>query len=61
MGKIYCLRRVGGNKGPLDISSSAGTQTLGEEYCNLAQINQYTQTFPGFLVTLVNNRHAYTV
>ncbi|KAF7722360.1 peroxisome bioproteinsis factor 10 [Apophysomyces ossiformis] len=26
-----------------------GSQTLGEEYCDLVQINQYTQTYPSFL------------
>ncbi|KAI8136701.1 Pex12 amino terminal region-domain-containing protein [Fennellomyces sp. T-0311] len=26
-----------------------GTQTLGEEYCDLAQINQYTQAYPGVI------------
>jgi hypothetical protein len=27
-----------------------GTQTLGEEYCDIAQINVLSQTYPGLLV-----------
>jgi hypothetical protein len=29
---------------------SLGTQTLGEEYCDIAQINVHSQTYPGLLV-----------
>ncbi|KAI7894364.1 Pex12 amino terminal region-domain-containing protein [Mucor mucedo] len=31
------------------LTTLLGTQTLGEEYCDLVQINQYTHTFPGML------------
>lgn len=33
------------------LTTLLGTQTLGEEYCDLVQINQYTHTFPGVLVS----------
>lgn len=29
-----------------------GTQTLGEEYCDLAQVDRYAQGFPGILVSV---------
>lgn len=29
-----------------------GTQTLGEEYCDIAQINVHSQTYPGLLVRM---------
>lgn len=29
-----------------------GTQTLGEEYCDIAQINVHSQTYPGLLVRI---------
>ncbi|ORZ25953.1 Pex12 amino terminal region-domain-containing protein [Absidia repens] len=31
------------------LTTLLGTQTLGEEYCDLVQINQYAETYPGFL------------
>ncbi|KAI7859274.1 Pex12 amino terminal region-domain-containing protein [Circinella umbellata] len=31
------------------LTTLLGTQTLGEEYCDLAQINQYAQTYPGVI------------
>ncbi|KAI9348372.1 Pex12 amino terminal region-domain-containing protein [Pilaira anomala] len=31
------------------LTTLLGTQTLGEEYCDLVQINQYSQTYPGFI------------
>ncbi|CAO3632644.1 unnamed protein product [Mucor hiemalis] len=31
------------------LTTLLGTQTLGEEYCDIVQINQYTQTYPGIL------------
>ncbi|KAI8083166.1 Pex12 amino terminal region-domain-containing protein [Halteromyces radiatus] len=31
------------------LTTLLGTQTLGEEYCDLVQINQYADVYPGFL------------
>ncbi|KAI8385049.1 Pex12 amino terminal region-domain-containing protein [Radiomyces spectabilis] len=31
------------------LTTLLGSQTLGEEYCDLLQINQYTNTFPGLM------------
>ncbi|KAI9253763.1 Pex12 amino terminal region-domain-containing protein [Phascolomyces articulosus] len=31
------------------LTTLLGTQTLGEEYCDLAQFNQYAQTYPGVI------------
>ncbi|CAO3610793.1 unnamed protein product [Cunninghamella echinulata] len=31
------------------LTTLLGTQTLGEEYCDLVQINQYSEIFPGFI------------
>lgn len=33
------------------LTTLLGTQTLGEEYCDLVQINQYTQTYPDIIVS----------
>ncbi|KAG2183909.1 hypothetical protein INT44_008920 [Umbelopsis vinacea] len=32
------------------LTTLLGTQTLGEEYCDIAQINVHSQTYPGLLV-----------
>ncbi|CAO0789376.1 unnamed protein product [Mucor circinelloides] len=31
------------------LTTLLGTQTLGEEYCDIVQINQYNQTYPGLV------------
>ncbi|CAO3635752.1 unnamed protein product [Cunninghamella blakesleeana] len=31
------------------LTTLLGTQTLGEEYCDLVQINQYSEIYPGFI------------
>lgn len=33
------------------LTTLLGTQTLGEEYCDIVQINQYNQTYPGLIVS----------
>ena len=33
------------------LTTLLGTQTLGEEYCDIVQINQYNQTYPGLVVS----------
>lgn len=33
------------------LTTLLGNQTLGEEYCDIVQINQYTQTYPGIIVS----------
>lgn len=35
------------------LTTLLGTQTLGEEYCDLVQINQDSQTYPGVVVSVV--------
>jgi peroxin-10 len=35
------------------LTTLLGTQTLGEEYCDIVQINQYNQTYPGLLVSFL--------
>lgn len=34
------------------LTTLLGTQTLGEEYCDIVQINQYNQTYPGLVVSI---------
>lgn len=35
------------------LTTLLGTQTLGEEYCDLVQINQNNQTYPGLIVSIL--------
>lgn len=36
------------------LTTLLGSQTLGEEYCDLAQFSQSTQTYPGLVVNIEN-------
>jgi peroxin-10 len=39
------------------LTTLLGTQTLGEEYCDIVQINKFTQTYPGIIVRIYTLYH----